>query len=157
MSSFLAAKTFSEHAEKNPLRFVCNYKRDTRVICWLLFWYMFVFRCTADSWRAWGVEPGEFSPPGVWEHPGWPAVLQRGWPGDQRCKEKHRDTAWQRILNGNLWIRSVMPNMAAVPSLTPKPRNVWASYDVRLMQVKLHDSFSCVVGAFLLLTVLGLL
>lgn len=82
---------------------------------------MFVFRCTADRRRAWGVEPGEFSPPGVWEHPGWPAVVQRGWPGDQRCKEKRRDTAWRRILSGNLWIRSVMPNMAAVPSLTPKP------------------------------------
>lgn len=90
-------------------------------MCWFVFWYMFVFRCTADRRRAWGVEPGEFSPPGVWEHPGWPAVLQRGWPGDQRCKEKRRDTAWRRILSGNLWIRSVMPNMAAVPSLTPKP------------------------------------
>lgn len=87
----------------------------------LVFWYMFVFRCTADRRRARGVEPGEFSPPGVWEHPGRPAVLQRGWPGDQRCKEKRRDTAWRGILSGNLWIHPVMPNMAAVPSLTPKP------------------------------------
>lgn len=44
-------------------------------------------RCTADRRRTWGVEPGELSPPGLWEHPVWPAGIQRSRPGDQRCKE----------------------------------------------------------------------
>lgn len=44
-------------------------------------------RCTADRGGAGGVEPGGPGAPGLGEHPGGPAGVQRSQPGDPRCEQ----------------------------------------------------------------------